>query len=246
MEYAGILSDDSNISSMENISILVIILFVLTTGVTVWLFFKAANYLIKPMVIISGWIILQSVLGISGFYRNWEAVPPRIILLIVPAILCIIIMFLTNKGRAFVDSLDIKTLTILHTIRIPVEITLYYAYLARLIPGSMTFEGSNFDIISGVSAPVIYYLVFILKKTNGKTLLVWNFLCLGLLLNVVVTAILSAKTPFQQFAFDQPNIVITYFPFVILPSVIVPIVLFSHLAGIRQLAKQLKATPQLA
>jgi hypothetical protein len=37
------------------------------------------------------------------------------------------------------------------------------------------------------------------------------------------------------FAFDQPNIAVLYFPFNWLPSCIVPLVLLSHLAAIRQL-----------
>jgi hypothetical protein len=147
-------------------------------------------------------------------------------------------MFLLESGRKFIDSLNIETLTILHILRLPVEITLYYLLLAELIPESMTFEGSNFDIISGITAPVIYYFVFVLRKIGARILLIWNFLCLVLLLNVVITAILSVPTPFQQFAFDQPNIGVGYFPFVLLPAALVPIVFLSHLASIRQLSKR--------
>tara|TARA_R110002096_G_scaffold209585_1_gene396758 strand:- start:1620 stop:1829 length:210 start_codon:yes stop_codon:yes gene_type:complete len=58
-------------------------------------------------------------------------------------------------------------------------------------------------------------------------------------------AALSAQTPFQQLAFDQPNIGVTYFPFVWIPAVIVPIILFSHLVSIRQLILRKKATKTL-
>ena len=56
-----------------------------------------------------------------------------------------------------------------------------------------------------------------------------NILCLFLLLNVVITAFFAFPTPFQKLAFDQPNIAILYFPFNLLPTVIVPMVLFGHL-----------------
>jgi len=225
---------------MENFPIPIIILFILTVAATVWLFLKASGYSIRFMALVTVWIIIQSILGHYGFYTNWEAIPPRLLLLIVPPVLLILIMFITRRGREFIATLNIETLTILHTIRIPIEITLYYIFIAKLIPRSMTFEGSNFDIISGITAPVIYYLVFISKKVSQKVLLAWNFLCLGLLLNVVITAILSAKTPFQKFAFEQPNVGVTYFPFVLLPCVVVPIVLFSHLASILQIIRRLK------
>lgn len=102
----------------------------------------------------------------------------------------------------------------------------------------MTFEGSNFDILSGLSAPLIYYFGFVKKNFSKKIMLIWNAVCLGLLMNIVITAILSSPFPFQQFAFDQPNIAILYFPFIWLPCCIVPVVLLSHLAAIKQLLKK--------
>ena len=223
---------------MENISLAIIILFSLTVVAAVWLFFKSANYSRKLILIVAAWIVLQSVLGLVGFYTNWSSLPPRFPFLIGPPIVAILLMLVLKAGRRFIDSLNIETLTILHVIRIPVEITLYYLLLAKLIPQSMTFEGTNLDIISGITAPLVYYFVFIAKKLNLRILLAWNFLCLGLLLNVVITAILSAPTPSQRLAFDQPNVGIGYFPFVLLPAVLVPIVLLSHLASIRQLIRR--------
>ena len=101
----------------------------------------------------------------------------------------------------------------------------------------MTFEGRNFDIVSGITAPIIFYFFFVKKSWRVSLLLAWNFICLGLLLNIVVNAALSAPFAFQQFAFDQPNIAVLHFPFVWLPSFIVVIVLLSHLAAIRKLVK---------
>jgi len=231
---------------MENVSMLINVLFGVTAVAAVLLFWKAAHYSKLVIVVAITWTILQSILGIKGFYTNWEASPPRFPMLIVPPALFIIILFLNRKGRSFIDNLNLETLTILHAIRIPVEISLYYLFIAKLIPRSMTFEGSNFDLLSGISAPFVYYFAFLVKKMDWKALLVWNIFCLGLLLNVVITAILSAKTPFQQFAFDQPNIGVTYFPFVLLPAVVVPIVLISHLAGIMQIIKRDKREAALA
>lgn len=69
------------------------------------------------------------------------------------------------------------------------------------------------------------------NDTNG------NIICLGLLFNIIVNALFSAPSPIQKFAFEQPNIAILYFPFSLLPTFIVPIVLLGHLVSIRQLLK---------
>ena len=102
----------------------------------------------------------------------------------------------------------------------------------------MTFEGRNFDIIAGISAPFIAYFGLTKTKLNRQTILIWNFISLGLLVNIVVNALFSAPSPIQKFAFDQPNIAILNFPFSWLPTFIVPIVLFGHLTSIRQLLKR--------
>jgi len=156
---------------------------------------------------------------------------------ILPTILTIILLFATSKGRQFIDSLPLKNLTYLNIVRIPIEIILLWLFLNKSIPELMTFEGRNFDIIAGITAPIIAYFGIKKNKLNRQTILIWNFICLGLLINIVVNALFSAPSPIQKFAFDQPNIAILNFPFSWLPTFIVPIVLFGHLTSIRQLLK---------
>ena len=220
---------------METIPAFVTILFVAATIFTVWQFYYASG---KSKVLLIGlgiWMAVQTVLSLTGFYEVTDSTPPRFVLLIGPGFVFIALLFLTKKGKTFIDSINLEKLSLLHTVRVPVEITLYFVCAAGLVPVLMTFEGYNLDIISGLTAPLVYYLVFVSRKASKSFLLIWNFVCLGLLVNVLVIAILSAQTPFQRLAFDQPNIGVTFFPFVWLPTVIVPIVLFSHIAAIRQL-----------
>jgi len=141
---------------------------------------------------------------------------------------------MTKKGRSSIDNLPQEKLILLHTLRIPVEFVLYWLYVNMAVPEIITFAGRNFDIIAGLTAPIIYY-GYIKKKLNHTVILAWNIISLCLLINVVVCAMLSAPSPLQQFAFDQPNVAILNFPFSWLPSFIVPIVLFCHLASIRKL-----------
>ncbi len=222
-------------STMENLPPYISIVFGLTTILTVGLFYKATSNSKVTLLILLTWLALQSFIGLSGFYTVTDTIPPRFLLLVLPPVLFIIGLFTTSKGRQYIDSLDAKTLTILHTIRIPVEVVLFWLFINKTVPELMTFEGRNFDIISGFTAPIVFYFGFIRKQLDRRVILIWNFICLGLLLNIVVHAVLSAPFPFQKFAFDQPNIAVLYFPFNSLPSCVVPLVLLSHLATIRQL-----------
>ncbi len=222
---------------LNNLPNYISLLFGAITILTVFIFYKAAKHSKPVMIILLLWLALQAFAGLSGFYTVTDTVPPRFMLLILPPLILIIGLFTTHKGRSFIDSLDVKTLTILHIIRIPVELVLLGLFIHKAIPQLMTFEGRNFDILSGLSSPVVYYFAFVKHKLGRNALLAWNFICLGLLVNIVLNAILSAPFPFQQFAFDQPNIGLLYFPFVWLPCCVVPLVLFSHLASIRRLYK---------
>ena len=75
------------------------------------------------------------------------------------------------------------------------------------------------------------------KKLSTKGLLIWNIAFALVLLNIIFTAILSAPFPFQQIAFDQPNLGIAYFPFNWLACFVAPAALFSHFVAIRRLKK---------
>ena len=220
----------------------IVIIFLLTVALTFYLFILSVKNRAATSLVLLLWLALTGFLALKGVFQNTSAVPPRLALVMVPALLLIILLMVTKKGRSFSDSLDLRKLTLVHIVRIPVEVILYLLATHKLIPGLMTFAGRNFDIISGITAPIIYFTCFTGGDGNSRVrnrtlLLAWNFICLALLLNIIINAVLSLPFPFQQFAFDQPNAAVLYFPFTWLPVFIVVIVLYSHLAAIRQLLK---------
>jgi len=218
-----------------------VVIFLLTVILTFLLFINAVKNKPTTAVVLVVWLAVTGILSFKEVFQNTSAIPPRLMILIAPAILFIILLLITKSGRRFTDSIDLKKLTLVHIVRVPVEITLFMLSTHKLIPELMTFAGRNFDILSGITAPIVYFVCFKNSQLkNRRLLLVWNFICLGLLLNIVINALLSAPFPFQQFAFDQPNIAILYFPFTWLPCFIVMIVLYSHLAAIRQLIRHRK------
>jgi hypothetical protein len=229
---------------IENLPAYVSVTFILTTFLTVGIFL----YAIKRGAFTSTatkflsfllpfWLIFQATLAIGGFFLNTEAVPPRLFLFaFLPSLAAIILLFILAR-KNFIEQLPLQALTYLHVIRIPVELVLLWLYQGGQVPQLMTFEGRNFDILAGITAPIMAWLAFRGGKTNRPLLIVWNLVAVGLLTNIVINAVLSFPFPLQQFAFDQPNRGLLYFPFIWLPSTIVPIVFFCHLASLWQLAR---------
>lgn len=223
---------------MEQVSPFIQLLFLATTITCAFLFIKAARYNRFVLLAILFIVVLQSILAWKDFYQQFDALPPRFLFMILPSLLLVLFLFFTKAGKQIANGLDIKQITLLHTVRVPVEICLHVLFMAHLIPQLMTYEGWNFDIISGITAPFVYYFAFVKPVLSKQFLIGWNWFCLALLATIVTLSILSAKTPFQQLAFEQPNTGIAYFPFVLLPSLVVPLVAVSHIAAIRLLRKK--------
>ena len=186
---------------------------------------------------IAGWLVLQTGLGLSGFYTDFSRVPPRFLLMVAPPMILMAVGALTIRGRMVFDGMNERSLLLLHTVRVPVEFCLLWLWQAGLVPQVMTFEGRNFDIICGLTAPVVYYLVYVRKVGGPKAMLLWNAGCWLLLANIVINAVFAAPTPFQRIAFDLPNVAIGYFPFNLLPAFLVPVVLLSHVVSLRSTIK---------
>lgn len=224
---------------LSGLSSYITIIFLLTVALTgIFLLSSTRNKAIVAVVIFT-WLALTGLLAWRGFYTDTSSMPPKLSFAVVPVVVFIILLLVTKKGRIFCNSLDLRMLTLLHVVRIPVELVLYWLAANKAVPELMTFEGRNFDILSGISAPIIYLICFKGQTVKNKGLLLaWNFICLALLFNIVIHAILAAPFPFQQFAFGQPNIAVLYFPFTWLPAFIVMAVLFSHLVAIKRLLKK--------
>jgi hypothetical protein len=241
---------------LENLPTFISFIFAITTIATLFLFIwtirnsKTERTRKKSLWLFIGlaiWLVIQAILTFKNIY-NSEAntFPPKIMLLgILPTVFTIVLLFTTPRGMHFIDSLPLINLTYLNVVRIPVELVLYLLYLNKAIPVLMTFEGRNFDILAGITAPFIAYFGFTKLKISRNLMLIWNCICLALLINIVLNALLSAPSPIQKFAFEQPNIAILNFPFSWLPTFIVPIILFGHLTSIRLLFKQQNNNQQL-
>ncbi|KPE52993.1 hypothetical protein [Chryseobacterium indologenes] len=233
---------------MENLPLYISLTFGIITLVTLFLFCRTikgsdlktakSNFrIISPALI--AWLILQAFLAMNNIYStHLNSLPPRIVILgILPPVFVILLLFNTKKGKLFIDSLPLLSITYTNTIRFFVEIVLYWLFLHKAIPELMTFEGINFDIMAGITAPFIAYYGIGKSKISINLILWWNIISLALLINIVIIAFLSAPSPLQKLGFDQPNIAILYFPFCWLPTFVVPVIIWGHLVSIRQLFK---------
>ena len=214
---------------------LLIVAFILTTLLCLFLFVRAMNDSKNALIVFVAIMILQGLIAFTGFYAVTNVSPPRFPLLLLPSLIIMIVFLFSAKGKRMMKELSLKKLHWIHVVRLPVELLLHWLYIEKLVPRAMTYDGFNYDIISGITAPLIIAFAFRKNSYNRPALIAWNIFCLLLLFNIISIAIVSAESPFQQIAFSQPNRAVIYFPFVWLPSCIVPVVLFAHCASLYKL-----------
>jgi hypothetical protein len=182
---------------------------------------------------------VHATLAYLGFYQDTTTIPPRFGLILIPATLFIIYGLLPKQQQWVYEKRNTVLSTFLHTVRLPVELVLFGLFLSQMVPELMTFEGRNYDILMGITAPVVGWL-YLTRRLSKKGLFAWNIVGLFLVSFILINGILSAELPFQQFGFEQPNRAVSFFPYVLLPATIVPIVVWTHLSDLFKLRKELK------
>ncbi|MEX1189872.1 MAG: hypothetical protein WED33_11485 [Bacteroidia bacterium] len=209
-------------------------LFIIITLICIILFYLANGKDKRVLVFLPIWFIIAGVISYSGFLQFTDSFPPRILAIMIPVIIYIIYF----ARKLDTKKLNVNLLIAISIVRIPVEVGLFMLYEEGKIPVYMTFEGWNFDILSGISAMLLFFLLVLKVKFPSLILKLWNIAALILLAIIVITAILSVPGPAQKLAFEQPNTAILEFPFTYLPAIIVPIVLLSHLLLFRYFRRQ--------
>jgi hypothetical protein len=222
---------------MESFNLCISLIFGLIAFLTAFTFFRAINNVKGFAIAAVIWVVLQSGIALSGFYTNTNTIIPRLLLVVGPPVVLMAWLFLARPGKDILEGMDMHLATVIHVVRAPLEVILYWLYLAELVPREMTFGGGNLDMISGITAPVVYYWGIMKGRVRWQLLVIWNLLGLGLLLNAALKSVLSAPYFFQTIAFDQPNVAVLKFPFIFLPGVVVPIIVCAHLAVIRNLVR---------
>ncbi|WP_258104272.1 hypothetical protein [Marinoscillum sp. MHG1-6] len=187
------------------------------------------------LTLISFWLLIIGVVTVNGYFLNFDSIPPRLMVFAAINLLIIILLFSLPRSRNFISQIPITTLTHIHIIRVPVEIVLWWLFLEHLVPQELTYEGANFDIISGITAPFAAIFLVGKKRQNRLWAVLWNVAALGLLINIVSRAIMNTPYFISPTA-ELPNLAVFYFPFVYLPLFVVPAVLFAHLTSLYQLS----------
>jgi hypothetical protein len=232
-----------------NMPVLPTIILLATTGALTWLFvagiIQAGRTLDESPAVtrrwaagaalgVALWLAVSAGAAQSGILSDFGRFPPPMLVLAGLAALLALGLALSQIGKRLVLGISLAALIGFQAFRLLVEIMLAQLFHAGALPVQMTFEGRNFDIISGLSAIAVAWLAYRRRLPNWA-LLLWNLAGLALLINIVVISVLSMPLPVRAFFNEPANVIVTTWPFVWLPVFLVQAALFGHLLVFRSL-----------
>lgn len=180
------------------------------------------------------WFIAQYLAGKLGFFADGIGdIPPRIMLVVVPNFILLFYVAFSETGRTLSAPFTLFFLTAVQSFRIGVEIVLWFLAGAQLLPEVMSFEGRNADVLIGVTAPVMAYLI-LKKKASDRVMIGWNIAGLVILTNVVVHGMLTVPG-IELIPSNVPNFIVSFPPFNLLPGALVPFAYLLHILSLRKL-----------
>lgn len=196
---------------------------------------KTKRFLTGYYIFISIWIGYTALLAFSGIL-DIDARPPRVpMLIILPAFALIAYFFTAKRFQNIIESFPFQLTVYYQSFRIFVELLILGAYIKGLGPVHATFEGYNFDILAGITAPIIGWLTFHKKVINMRGLLFWNITCL-LLANIVMIFITLMLKP-DLWGFRQTPISPRFLelPYIFIAAFYMPSAVFMHIFCIRKI-----------
>lgn len=176
----------------------------------------------------SAWLVFTGVLAQVGFFADFDALPPRLLVVLLPVLVGPVWLAKSALGTRLMREIPIAALVGFHAFRLPLELVMHQAALEETMPKQMTYTGWNFDIVTGASA-IIVALLAAGGHAPRWLLVTWN--ALGSLLLLVVVVIALASLPlFHAFGTEpaQLNTWVAYFPFVWLPAALVSSAVLGH------------------
>jgi hypothetical protein len=183
----------------------------------------------------AAWLAATAGLALSGYLSNWDARPPSMMLLILPTLGLPTWLAFSRLGSTLASSVPLAWLVGFQAFRFPLELVMHRAAAEGTMPPQMTFTGSNFDIVTGITALVVG-AVAATGRAPRWLLLAWNALGTGLLVAILVVAVASLPV-FRAFGSDpsRVNTWVAHFPFVWLPAGLVASAVLGHLLLWRRL-----------
>lgn len=188
-------------------------------------------------LVLTGWLGAAIALGFLGVYRAASDRLPTIQYgILVPLLIGGVLFWRSATVERLLDAAPQSWLVGVQGYRALGTIFLIL-YGAGRLPGLFAWTAGLGDVLVGVLAPIVAIAYARGPRENGDLVVAWNIFGLVDLLVAVTMGLLTSPSPWQLFAFAQPNELISAFPLVLVPTYLVPASVLLHLASLAKLRR---------
>jgi hypothetical protein len=180
-------------------------------------------------VILAGWLLAAFILGSQGFFRASPSTRvPSLILAFIPLVAGYGLLLVSPTFRTIVAATPPPWIIGVQIYRTLGALFLIL-YAGQRLPGAFALPAGVGDVLVGSTAPIVAYLFVARHPWARPAAVLWNIIGIADLVLALTLGFLSAPTPLQLLARDAPNVLITAFPLVLIPTFAVPLSLLLHL-----------------
>lgn len=213
----------------------------------IWIFaVKAASpkgsSLWGAIVIGSCALLIPIVLGRSGVLSQFDRMPPPLFFFLIYLNATAFFIGFSRYGTQISRQLPLWGLVGFQSFRILAELSIYLGLREGRAPVQLSFEGYNFDIVTGVTALIIGIGLKIKGRDTELSSSVlrwvrgWNWMGIGFLLIIAFIAVTSMPGPTRIFMNEPSNRWVTEAPYSLLPGVLVLAAITGHILALRRVA----------
>jgi hypothetical protein len=135
----------------------------------------------------------------------------------------------SSRFRSFVESLDLRWLTLAQSWRVG-GIVFVILYLQGELPGAFALPAGWGDFAIGITAPLVAWLCT--RPIAPRTFIAWNLLGMFDLVLAVTLGTLSSATPIGILAGNVSTRLMGQFPLSLIPTFAVPLLLIMHVIAL--------------
>lgn len=176
--------------------------------------------------VLVAWAALSMTLAVRGTFAATprRTVPAIAFGIAVPIIAGVLLLATSVHVRRLGEAIPLPWLIGVQFYRV-LGVLFVIAYLQHRMPGQFALPAGLGDVAVGLAAPGVALAV-----ARGARALAWIWNIAGVAdLSIAVTlGFLTSPTPFQQLALGMPNVLISRYPFVLIPVFAVPASILLH------------------
>lgn len=188
-------------------------------------------------------IVLASVAGDqSGMFSRLDLLPPPFVLLISASLglaVAVGMGYFGSMGDTLMRTMSLESLVAMQIFRLPLEILMLRAAYLGIMPMEFSMRGYNLDVLTGLGALLISAYCAWTRALPLRAIWLWNAVGIVCLIAIAVIAALTSPNV-HAFGLDAQHINswVLYFPYSMLPTLLVTYAVFGHVLLTRKLLAQ--------